>query len=88
MTDTQLRCAGCEHRFGRKSRSIVLVATYALCVPCSTDLDVHATLFINCTQNHAPTAHTALDDGPPALVTRGRAAQILKSSPPEGIIAS
>jgi hypothetical protein len=87
MTDTQLRCAGCGHRFGRKSRSVVVVATYALCGNCANDIDVHSKLFIGCTQRHAPTAHTALGE-PPALITRGRAAQILKSSPPEGIIAS
>jgi hypothetical protein len=79
----QLRCAGCNHRFGKRSRSVVLVAAYALCAACSANVGVHRRLFFGCGERHTPVEHVVASaggrDGAFAVATRGRAREIINA---------
>ncbi len=70
---TEMRCAGCNHRFGRRAKSVILAGTHLLCRQCSTDPRVHAKVFFTCRERHTSLAHAA--SGAP--VTIGRARQIV-----------
>jgi hypothetical protein len=76
MTDS-LHCHGCGHRFGRRSRSLLLFSAFALCQRCAGDDAVHRRLFVSCPQSHSPRAHGG------DVVTLGRARQAL-TPPLEG----
>ena len=70
----QLRCAGCNHRFGKRARSVLLYATYVLCLDCANSIETHRRIWFGC-----PHAHTAIDHGGD-LVTIGIARQFIESA--------
>jgi len=64
----QLRCTGCGHRFGKRSRALVIVGA-ALCRNCGDDPAVHRRLLWTCPDQHAPRSH---DGATLASVARAR----------------
>jgi hypothetical protein len=71
---TQLRCANpdCRHRFGKRSRSVLLFESAVLCLECSTSTQAHRRMFWSCPdRNHTPRDHGG------DLVTIGIARQAL-----------
>lgn len=75
----QLRCAGCSHRFGKRSTGLLVLDSFVLCRPCANDNDVHRRLFFACSERHAPIEH-ASDNA--MFISRGRAAQAVNSTKP------
>jgi hypothetical protein len=67
----QLHCAGCGRRFGKRSRSLLVVASFVLCADCADDTAVHRRILFSC-----PTNHTARGCGG-VIVTAGRAREVL-----------
>jgi hypothetical protein len=53
---TRLRCAGCNHRFGKRARTVLLFESFVLCVECSTSVTVHKKVF-GCREPHTARAH-------------------------------
>lgn len=74
MTD-QLRCTGCDRRFGRRARVFVVAGATALCHDCAASPTVHADVFFAC---QIPGC-TALSHQAHTLVTRGRAQQLIST---------
>jgi hypothetical protein len=72
-----LRCAGCDHRFVKRSTGLLVLESFVLCRHCSTDLDVHRRLFFTCSDRHAPIDHAS---DVAAFVSRGRARQTIAST--------
>jgi hypothetical protein len=77
MTTPQLRCAvpACNHRFGKRSRSVVIVGTWVCCVDCAATAAGHAAVFPGCRQPQ----HTVFNHGA-QLCTIGVARETLRAA--------
>ncbi len=75
MTEQSLRCLGCNHRFGRRCRTVVFFESFALCAACANDPSVHRKIFVGCPTHHSPLQHGG------DTVTLGRARQALNPQP-------
>lgn len=71
----QLHCAACSHRFGKRSRSVLLFGSFVLCLPCAASTTAHRRMFPGCPQHHTPLDHNG------DVVTIGIARQILTTTP-------
>jgi hypothetical protein len=71
MTPT-LKCFGCGHRFGRKARSVLMLANCVFCNQCADDVKVHARVFFSCPHHHPPREHEGA-----VMTTIGRARESL-----------
>jgi hypothetical protein len=54
---TQLRCRGCNRRFGKRARAVLLFETYLVCRECAFDVTMHRKLFRGCPETHGLRSH-------------------------------
>jgi hypothetical protein len=73
----ELRCKGCNWRFGKRSTGLLVLEAFVLCRNCSTDPTVHRKLFFSCPERHTPIEHAS---DVAAFVSRGRARQTIAST--------
>ena len=68
---SELECAGCGHRFGKRAKSVVLLGNDAFCLSCAGSIEVHRKIFFTCFQS----GHTIARHDGAVLTTIGRARQ-------------
>jgi hypothetical protein len=72
---SELRCAGCNHRFGRRAKSLLLLGNDVFCLPCAGSIEIHRKLLFACNES----GHTICQHDGTVFTTVGRVKQAFQT---------